>query len=187
MRAGAAQDAPVGGVLEHEPRVRMGQVARLQLVEGGFYVGVPFCLLQAVAVEVEGYDELAQVRGLLDLQDQGVWSESVQDAAWHVHGVAGPDLLARHDGVVILGLERLDEPLSREAVLDTGEYRSVFGRPENVPRLRLAMGLAVLLPRGRIIGVQVDGQHVGGVEEFDQERKMWSTPALPHELIREFF
>src|SRR5215210_491424 len=185
VRAGAAQDAPVGGVLEHESRVRTGQIVRLQLVEGGFYVGIPFLLFQAVAVEIERHDELAQVRGLLDLEDQGAWPEGVQYPTRHVHGVAGPDSVARHDGTVLFGLERLDELLSREVLLDPGEYRRLVVRPEDVPRLRLAVGLTVLLPRGLVVGVQVDGQHVGGVEELDQEREVRPTPALPNQLIGE--
>ena len=112
MRSCAAKDAPVGPILEHESGVRTGQVVRLQLVEGGFYVRVPFLLVQAVAVEVERHHELAQVRGLLDLEDQGVRSEGVQDAAGHVDGVAGPDPVSRHDGAVVFGLEGLDEILS---------------------------------------------------------------------------
>jgi hypothetical protein len=54
-----------------------------------------------------------------------------------------------------------------------------------VPRLRLAVGLAVFLPCGFVVGMKMDGQPVGGVEEFDQERKMRPAPALPHQLIRE--
>src|SRR5215212_686137 len=185
VRAGAAQDVPVGVALEHESRVRTGQVVRLQLVEGGLYVGVPSLFVQAVAVEVEGHDELAQVRGLLDLQDQGIRPEGVQDPAGHVYGVAGPNSVARRDGVVVLRLERRDEILSRAVLLDPDEYRRVVGRREDVPRLRLAVGFAVLFPCCLLVGVQVDGQHVGGVEELDQEREVRPAPALTDQLIRE--
>src|ERR671912_1672124 len=157
MWAGAAKDTPVGRILQHESRVREGQEVRLQFVEGGFYVGLPLLFTQAVAVEVEGHYELAQIRSLLDLQDQGVRAEGVQDTPGHVYGVAGPDPAARHDGVVVLFPERCDELLAREAFLHPGEYRGVVGRPEDVPGLRLAVGLAVFRPRGLIVGVQVDG------------------------------
>src|SRR5215204_3663128 len=102
----AAHDTPVGLVFEHESGVRTRQVVRLQLVEGGFYVRVPFLLVKAVAVEVERHHELAKVRGLLDLEDKGVWPEGVKDSAWNVDGVAGPDFVLRHDGFVVLGPER---------------------------------------------------------------------------------
>src|SRR5215211_8613197 len=120
----------------------MGQVVSLELVERGFYVRVPFLLLQAVAVEVDRHHELAKVRSLLDLEDKGVWPEGVKDAAWHVDGVAGPDFVLRHDGFVVLGPERTDELLSREVILDACEYLRVVDRPQDVPRLRLAVGFA---------------------------------------------
>src|ERR671921_601029 len=102
-----------------------------------------------------------------------------------LNGVARPDSAARHDGAVVLGLESRNEFLSRQVLLDPGEYRRVGGGPQDMPCLRLAVGLAVFLPRDLVVGVQVDWQHVGGVEEFDQEREMRPTPALPHQLIRE--
>src|ERR687886_2569275 len=72
VRARAAEDAAYFALLEDEAGVRTGQVVRLQLVEGGLDVRVPGLLIEGLAVEVSGRDELAQVRGLLDLEDQGV-------------------------------------------------------------------------------------------------------------------
>src|SRR5215208_7660858 len=144
----------------------MGQVVRLQLVESGFYVRVPFLFVQAVAVEVERHHELAQVRGLLDLQDQGVWSEGVQNAARHVHGVSGGYSMSWHDGPVVLRLERAYKVLARAAFFDAGQDRGAVCGPEDVPRLRLAVRFAVLSSRRLVVSVQVDGKQVGGVEEF---------------------
>src|SRR3712207_409382 len=81
MRSGAAQDAAVGTLLHSEAGVWAGQIVRLELVEGGLYVGVPFFFGEAVAVEVRRHYELAEVGGLLDLGDQGAWAEGVEDPA----------------------------------------------------------------------------------------------------------
>src|SRR5918998_609355 len=57
--------------------------------------------------------------------------------------------------------------------------------PEDVPRLALAVRLAVLLTGRLVVGMEVDGEHVGGVEELQQDREVRPAPALPDELVRE--
>src|SRR5215203_3233322 len=185
VRSGAADDAAVRPIHQRQPRVRAGQVVGLELVEGGVYVGVPLLLAQAVAVEVLGHHELAEVRGLLDLEDQGVRPEGVDDPARHVDGVPRPYRMTRHHGVVVPRLERFEELLARQALFDPGQDRRSFGGPEDVPRLGLAVWLAVLFLGGLVVGVEVDGEHVRGVEELLEEREVRAAPVLPDELLGE--
>jgi hypothetical protein len=35
-----------------------------------------------------------------------------------------------------------------------------------------------------VVGVEVDGEHVRGVEELLQEREVWAAPALADQLVR---
>src|SRR5918995_271795 len=149
VRSGAADDAAVRPILQRQPRVRAGQVVGLELVEGGVYVGVPLLLAQVVAVEVLGHHKLAEVGGLLDLEDQGVRPESVDDPARHIHGVPRSYLAPRHHGVVVFGLEGFEEFFPPQAILHPGQYRRPFGGPEDVP----GFGLAVGHPPGRILVV----------------------------------
>src|SRR5215210_3314824 len=184
VRSAAAKYTPIGVIFQRKSRVRTGPEVRLQLIEGGLYVRVPLLLIQAVTVEVEGHHELAEVRGLLDLQDQGVGPEGMQDATRHVHSVTRRYVAPQHHGVVILRLESLEEVIVREVLLYTGEYRRALSGPQDVPGLRFPVELTVFLSRRLVVGMQVDGEQVGGVEEFDQEREMRPAPALPHELVR---
>src|ERR671916_533260 len=141
-RAGAAEDPTVRRVFQDEARVRAGHKVRLEFVEGRLYVGVPLVLPERAAVEVFRHDELAEVRGLLDLGDQGPGAEGMEDAARHVDGVARSDRVTGHHRVVILALEGVEEFLAGEALLYAGQDRGVRLGPENVPRLALAVPLA---------------------------------------------
>jgi hypothetical protein len=47
------------------------------------------------------------------------------------------------------------------------------------------VGLAVLPSGGLVVGVEVDGEHVRGVEELEQDREARTTPIPSHELVRE--
>src|SRR5918999_1437522 len=183
--ARATEEAARRAVFQEEAGVRAGQIVRLQLIEGGVYVRVPGLFVERLTVEVGRCDELAQVRGLLDLEDQGVRPEGVDDPTRHVHGVTGSYLVARHHCVVVSGLEGLEELLARQALLYTGQYRRALGGPEDMPGLGLAVGLAVFLTRRLVIGVEVYGEHVRGVEELLEEREVRATPALAYEVIRE--
>src|SRR5918997_1680886 len=185
VRARAAEDAPRRAILQDESGVRAGQVVRLQLVEGCVYVRAPGLLVEWLAVEVGRRDELAEVRGLLDLEDQGVRPEGVKDPARYVHGVARPYGVAGHHGVVVSRLERLEELLAPEALFYAGQNRRVLGGPEDVPRLGLAVGLAVLLARRRVVGVEVDGEHVRGVEELLEEREVRAAPSRSDQFLGE--
>ena len=49
------------------------------------------------------------------------------------------------------------------------------------------MRLVVFTPGGRVIGVQVNGEHVRGVEELLQKREVWAAPAFADQLVRELF
>src|SRR5829696_1892516 len=185
VRSGAAKDAAVGAVLQGETGVRARQVVRPELVEGCLYVGVPLLFAQAVVVEVGGHHELAEVRGLLDLGDQDARTEGVEDPARHVDGVARPDCVPWHHRVVVLGLEGSKELLSRGVVLYAGQDRRTRLSPQDVPRLGLTVGLAVLPSGGLVVGVEVDGEHVRGVEELEQDREVRTTPIPSHQLVRE--
>src|SRR5919199_849473 len=121
VRTRAAEDAAYFAFLEDEARVRTRQVVHLQLVEGGFYVRVPGLLAEGLAIEVCRRDELAQVRGLLDLKDQGVRPEGVDDPARDVHRVPRSYLVAGHHGVVLFSLERLEELLAPRAFSYAGQ------------------------------------------------------------------
>ena len=183
--AGAAHHAPVRPVLEDQTRVRAREVAGPQLVEGGVNVRVPGFLVQGLAVEVGRGHELAEVGGLLDLEDQRTRPEGVDDPTRHVDGVAGPDRVPRHHRVVIFGLERLEELVAAQALPDAGDDRGVRGGPEDVPGLGLAVGGAVHATRGLVVGVEVDREHVRGVEELEEEREVRAAPALADEFVRE--
>src|SRR5919202_1366679 len=185
VRTRAAEGAAYFAFLEDEARVRTGQVVHLQLVEGGFYVRVPGLLVEGLAVEVRRRDELAQIRGLLDLEDQGVRPEGVDDPARHVDRVPRPHLVTGHHGVVVSGLERLEELLAPRTFSYAGQDRSALGGPEDVPRLGLAVGFAVLLARRRVVGVEVDGEHVRGVEELLEEREVRAAPPHADQLLGE--
>src|ERR687898_695050 len=185
VRSGAADDAAVRPILQRQPRVRAGQVVGLELVEGGVYVGVPLLLAQVVAVEVLGHHKLAEVGGLLDLEDQGVRPERVDDPARHIHGVPRSYLAPRHHSFVVFGLEGFEKFFPPQAILYPGQYRRPFGGPEDVPGFGLAVGLSVLLARHLVVGVEVDGEHVRGVEELLKQREVRAAPALPYERLRE--
>ena len=89
------------------------------------------------------------------------------------------------DRVVVLGLESSKELLSRGFVLYAGQDRRARLGPKDVPRLGLTVGLAVLPSGGLVVGVEVDGGHVRGVEELEQDREVRTTPIPSHELVRE--
>jgi hypothetical protein len=55
--------------------------------------------------------------------------------------------------------------------------------PQDVPRFRLAVGLALQAPRRFVVGVHVDGQHPGAVDELGQHREVRAAPAAPDQLV----
>src|SRR5215208_414548 len=110
---------------------------------------------------------------------------SVDDPTRHVHGVPRPYRVTRHHGVVVLDLERLEELLARQALFDPGQDCRFLGGPEYVPRFGLAVGLPVLFLGGLVVRVEVDGEHVRGVEDLLEEREVRAAPALPDELLGE--
>ncbi len=187
VRTGAADDVAVAGIARAlQPRVGAGQVVRPQLGERGVDIRLPLPGVEAVAVQVGRHHALAEVGRLLHLEDERVRAEGVDDATGNVDGVAGRDRVAGHGRVVILGLEGGAKVVLAEAGLDPGEDGGAGIGPEDVPGLGLAVGLAVHPPCRLVVGVEMDRQGVGGVEELVEDREMRAVPALADQLVGVF-
>jgi hypothetical protein len=91
--------------------------------------------------------------------------------------------MAGHHGIVVSGLERFEELFAPEALFYAGQYRRALCGPEDVPRLGLAVGFAVFFARRLAVGVEVDGEHVRGVEKLLQEREVRAAPALADQFL----
>src|SRR5215210_1094251 len=105
--------------------------------------------------------------------------------ARHVDGVSGPYRVTRHNRVVVLCFERLVELVAAQALLDPGQDSRAFSGPEDVPGLGLAVWLAMFSAGRLVVGVEMDGEHVRGVDELLQKREVRAAPAFADQLIRE--
>ena len=117
--------------------------------------------------------EKREIGRLLELGDEQPRPERVRHAGRHVDDVAGThrdpvqraekpvDVLLVDPLEVALGLDRL-----AEADPDLG---LLVARIENDPRLRLPEGRAERLERKVAVGMRVDGQPLGGVEQLHEQ------------------
>ena len=83
MRASAAVAIAVLAALDGKTRIGNRQVVPLELGKGLGDIGIPFRFRILIAEQIDGHHILRQIGRLLDLEDEGVGSEGVQDAAWN--------------------------------------------------------------------------------------------------------
>ena len=94
--------------------------------------------------------------------------------------------IAEHDPVVILVEKRLPQLVFGEAGTDAGQDGGVRRGVEDMPGFGLAVRLAVDAARRLVVGVEVDGQEMRGIEELGEDREVRAAPASADDLIRVF-
>jgi hypothetical protein len=123
------------------------------------------------------------VGGLLDLVDERAGAEAVQGAARHVEGLPGPHRKPAHDRVEVLREQGPVQCVPVHTGLHPHQGGGSRGRVEDVPRLGLAVGLALQPARGVVVGVQMDRKGAGAVDELGQHREARAAPPAPHEFV----
>ncbi len=82
-----------------------------------------------------------------------------------------------------MSFEGLEEFLVAHPRLDAGQDGRLGCSPEDVPCFGLAVRLTVFTLGRFVIGMEVNGELVGGVEELEEQGEVWSLPTAADQFF----
>mgnify|MGYP001200354854 CR=1 FL=1 len=131
-------------------------------------------------------EPVGQVAGLLDLGQHDPFADGVDGAGGHDDALAGSGLEAGHARIDVAGVEGGCQLLGSGSRAEPDPQSAARPAGEDVPGFGLAP-LSLVVSRGDfIVGVNLQREPVGGVEELDQQRERIARSMSAQQLAATF-